>query len=201
MARRFVWTYNPLMGAKTLFTVEQFLQSPEYLSQDSEDGRPCRYELDEGEIIEMPSATIRHNYMGREILMALAIFLRNTKLGEVLYETDVQLDSNTIYSPDVMYWDAQRFATIDQSKVPVLIIPQFVVEIASPSNSFKGLLRRAAKFQRAGVHTVWIVNDDPLEIHVFEPSGRRIVTAGKSLTLPKLLPGFSMEASQLLPPA
>jgi Uma2 family endonuclease len=82
-----------------------------------------------------------------------------------------------------------------------LIVPQFAVEVVSPSNSFKKLLRRATKFQRAGTHIFWIVNDDPLEIHVFEPSGRRIVTSGENLTLPELLPGFSMEASQLLPPA
>jgi Uma2 family endonuclease len=201
MARRSVWTYNNAMATKTLLTVEQFLQSPEYLGQDSLDGSPRQYELDEGELIEMPSANVRHNYLSSELQFYMKSFLKQEKLGQVLAETDVRLDSNTVYRPDVVYWDAEHFAAIDQGTVPVQVIPQLVVEIASPSNSYQELLRRATKYRRAGVHTVLIVNDDPLDIQIFEPSGRRFVNLGESLTLPELLPGFSVEAAQLLPPA
>ena len=189
------------MATKTLLTVEQFLQSPEYLAERTAEGDPRRYELDEGEMIEMCSATIRHNYTRRQILVHMTVFLAQTELGEVFDETDIRLDSNTLYKPDIVYWDAQHAATIDASRIPVEIIPQFVVEVVSPSNTYRELLRRANKYRRAGVDTVWIVNDDPLEIRVFDPSGQRIVTAGESLTLPSLLPGFSLESSRLLPRA
>jgi Uma2 family endonuclease len=189
------------MATKTLLTVEQFLQTPEYIGQDSKDGSPPQYELDEGEVVEMASPNIRHQSIGGEIYLEVGVFAKQTKLGRVFYETDIQLDSNTIYRPDVTYWDAAHFATIDPTQNPVLIIPQFVVEVVSPSNPYRKLMRRAAKFQRAGVHTVWIVNDDPLEIQVFEPSRRRIVTADGTLTVPELLPGFSLPVSQLLPSA
>jgi Uma2 family endonuclease len=185
------------MGTKTLLTVEQFMQLPQYLDQDN----PRRYELDEGEVIEMASATFRHNFIGKQILVPLWRFLGETNLGEALYETEVRLDTHTLYQPDIVYWDAAHVATIDKARTPVWIIPQFVVEVVSPSNSHRELLRRAVKYQRAGVHTVWIVNDDPLEVQVFEPSRRRIVCAGEKLELPGLLPGFSMDVSKLLPPA
>ena len=129
MARRFVWTYNPLMATKTLMTVEQFLQSPEYLAERTAEGDPPQYELDEGEMIEISSATVRHNYTRRQILVPLTVFLGQTELGEAFDETDIRLDSNTLYKPDIVYWDAQHAATIDPSRIPVEVIPQFVVEV------------------------------------------------------------------------
>lgn len=43
---------------------------------------------------------------------------------------------------------------------------------------------------------------DPFAIHVFEVSGgRRLIQAGDILEAPALLPGFSVETSQFLPPA
>ncbi len=114
----------PAMGTKTLLTVEQFLQLPQYLDEEN----PRRYELDEGALAEMPGTTFRHNWIRDEIRFALTTFLRKTKLGVALVETGIQLDSNTLYQPDVVYWDAQHAATIDETSSPVLIVLQLVVD-------------------------------------------------------------------------
>lgn len=145
------------MATKTLMTVGQFLQLPD-------DDEP-RYELVDGELIEMGETTIRQNRIRLLLLMALSSFVRERKLDP---------DSHA------------------------MIIPQLVVEVSSSANSFSGLLRKAVEYQRAGVRTVWIVNDEPLEIHVYEGSKRYIVRAGEKLQAPTLLPGFSLDASELV---
>jgi Uma2 family endonuclease len=150
-------------------------------------------------MIEALGPNLRRRDIRCAILVALSRFLAETTLGEALFGIDIQVDSNTVYHPDVVYWDAQRLATIDQDSVPVQTIPQLVVEVLSSSISYGNLLRKVAAYQRAGVHTLWIVNDDPLEISVFDPSGRRIVTGDGFLRLPELLPGFSLGVAQLLP--
>ncbi len=115
MERKFVCMYKAFMRTEALLTAAQFMQLPQVLDENN----PSHYELDDGELIETPSMTLGQNYIRGEILLALSRFLAETKLGEALHEIDVQLDLNSIYNPDVMYWDAQRFRTIDHYSVPV----------------------------------------------------------------------------------
>jgi Uma2 family endonuclease len=63
------------------------------------------------------------------------------------------------------------------------------------------MLKKARFYQQNGVNTVWVINDDPLEIHVFEGKDRYVVRAGEKLEAPVVLPGFSLAASELLIPA
>jgi Uma2 family endonuclease len=173
--------------------MEQFLQLP--------DDESYRYELWQGELIDVGETTIRHNWVRGELIFLLSCFLERTRLGMVFAETGVQFDSNTLARPDVVYWDAAHFATIEWDRSPIQIIPQFVVEVASPSNSLSRLFRNAEFFLRAGVQVVWVVNRDPFEIHVFEQGkAKRVVRPGEMLEAPAVLPGFSAEVSSLVPP-
>jgi Uma2 family endonuclease len=182
-----------IMATKTLLTVAQFMQLP-----DDED-RPVRRELEQGELVELPSPTFLHNFICQEIVASIRTFAKGTRLGTVLTGTSVQLDSNTVYIPDAVFWDAQHVASIDKEEWLMRIVPQLTVEVASPSNSLSRMLRKARDYRRAGVHTVWVVNADPFEIHVFDPGPRRVITAGQKLEAPDVLPGFSVDPALFLP--
>src|SRR6266581_225225 len=88
------------MGTKTLLTIEQFDQLPE------EEG--VRYELDEGELIVMPTARPRHSLVRDNIADPLRRFVRERGLGEVFRETDVQLSPHTVRIPDAAFVTADR---------------------------------------------------------------------------------------------
>ena len=185
------------MGAKTLLTIEQFLQLPQVRDDDYH-----HYELWQGELVRMGETIPLHNWIRDEIRLLLATFARAAKLGTALCETGIQIDSNTLYRPDVAFWDAAHWACIDLRQSGVEVIPQLVVEVESPSDANVNLFRKADHYVRAGVHTVWVVLENPFEVHVFEAGGgRRIVRAGERLEAPAVLPGFSVDPSQLLPPA
>jgi Uma2 family endonuclease len=181
------------MATKTLLTVEQFMQLP-----DDED-RPIRRELEQGELVELPSPTLLHNRICGKFFVSLTLFAEKKKLGTVVSQTSVRIDSNTVYIPDVVFWDARHAASMDNDEWLMQIVPQLTVEVASPSNSFPRMLRKARDYRRAGVHTVWVVNADPFEIHVFDPGPRRVITAGQTLEAPDILPGFSIDPSLFLP--
>jgi len=109
--------------------------------------------------------------------------LLNAKLGgEILAETGIRFDSNTLLRPDLSYWDAPHLTSIDRDRSPVEVAPQLVAEIVSPSNSLARLFRNAECMIRAGVQVVWIVDRDPFEIHVFEKGQAKRVLASGRLT-------------------
>lgn len=188
--------YNCAMGVKTLLTVDQFLELPQVKNDDYR-----RYELWHGELVEMGETIPFHNWIRDMLARRMASLAEAARLGVVLTETGVRLGSNLMFRPDVVFWDATHWAAVDLRKSGVAIIPQLVVEIQSPSESKPSLFRKKEEYLRAGVHTVWVILEDPYEVHVFETGAAgRIVGAGERLEAPALLPGFSIEPSQMLPP-
>jgi Uma2 family endonuclease len=183
------------MGTKTLMTVGQFLQMPDEESR--------HYELWQGELIDVGETIFDHNWVRDKLLVCITNFLMSLKLGgDVLVETGIQFDSNTLARPDLSYWDAPHLASIDRRRSPVEIVPQLLAEIVSPSNSLPKLFHDAEYFLRAGVLAVWIVDLDPFEVHIFEKGKvRRIVRPGGMLDAPAVLPGFLENVSRFVPPA
>ncbi len=181
------------MGAKTLITVEQFLRLPDEESR--------RYELWQGELVDVGETIFDHNWIRDRLLVCIANFLMSTRLGgEVLAETGIQFDSNTLARPDLAYWDAGHVAAIDRKRSPVEVIPQLLAEIVSPSDSLPRLFRAAEYFLRAGVQVVWVVEPAPFAIHVFEKGAdKRVVRPGDKLEAPSVLPGFSEDAVRFVP--
>src|SRR5258708_4453805 len=97
------------MGTKTLMTMEQFLQLPD---EDS-----YRYELWQGELVDVGETIYDHNWTRDELVLCLKLFLRKVKRGgEAAAETGIRFDSNTLARPDVVYWDAIHLALIDRKR-------------------------------------------------------------------------------------
>jgi Uma2 family endonuclease len=184
------------MGVKTLLTVDQFLELPQVKDDDFR-----RYELWQGELVEMAETIPFHNWIRDELRSALRDVILPARLGVVLVETGVRLDSNTLYRPDVVFWDAQHWSAVDLERSGVDVIPQLVVEVQSPSESWRSLNRKAETYIRCGVRIVWVFLKDPFEVRVFE-KGRpqRTLQGDDLLEAPSLLPGFSIVPSKLLPP-
>jgi len=111
-----------------------------------------------------------------------------------------RLDSNTLYRPDLAFWDAPHWESMNLRKSGGDVVPPLVVEVQSPSETRASVLRKAGKYQHAGVHTTWAILENPYEVRVFE-TGRepRVVLGGQRLEAPTLLPGFSIDPSDLLP--
>ena len=115
------------MGAKTLMTIEQFLQLP--------DEELRRYELWQGELVEVGETVFSHSWIRDKLILIATVLLKAKLGGEVLAETGIQFDSNTVARPDVAYWDAEHLQRIDWEQGPVAVIPQLVVEVLSPSKA------------------------------------------------------------------
>ena len=171
------------------------------LVQDANDD--TRYELIEGEIIEMPPPGEEHGYLTIWLGMFLAQFVSENQLGRVTAESGYysQKDRNTLLSPDIAFRrllpDAEPAS---QRWVPLM--PDLAVEIKSPSNTLAELRRKAAIYLNHGSQLVWIILpasrsaevhrlNAPGEIHIdaIEPDG--------ALCGEGVLPGFELPLAKL----
>src|SRR5580692_5145956 len=106
-------------AAKTLLTAEQFDNYP--FEEDK------RYELDEGELIEMTRPVYRHNAILDDTLFALKVYLRDNRIGLALGSENLYALSPTIrLAPDVAVILGDRREELRNAKV-IPIIPDIVV--------------------------------------------------------------------------
>jgi Uma2 family endonuclease len=173
-----------------LLTVEQFDQLPD------EDCR--RYELDHGELIEVPNSTYQHNEIRGCLESSLRGFLDERRIGEAVAGQDFCLGEDTVRRPDVAFLRTEVASRIDPSKSILDFVPDLVAEIVSPNDTAEQLMRKVDQFLAAGCQCVWVIYPAERKVHAYEPNDQvRVLGVGKSLEAPKALPGFSLPVSEL----
>jgi Uma2 family endonuclease len=183
--------YTGSMSAtKTVLTAEEFDNYP--FEEDK------RYELDEGELIEMTRPAYKHNRVMKKLLVELEIYLRKNPLGEVLVSENLYaLSSNTRRSPDVAVILGDRHEELKDAKV-IPIVPEIAAEVLSPSETPRTIHRKLKQYFAAGVKKVWLIDPESREVEVWTGATLpdRALAVGEALTSP-LLPGFGLPLTEL----
>ena len=178
------------VGARTLLTVEEFEQLP--------DQPGVRFELDRGELVEVSAATYEHNRIRGALESALRVFLAAQRIGEAVAEQEFRLGPDTVRRPDVAFLRSETVARIDKSKSILEVVPDLVAEVVSPNDTAEKLMRKVDQFLAAGCSLVWVVYPAERKVHVYEPNDLvRVLSEGKNVQAPDLLPGFSFPVSRL----
>jgi len=182
------------MATKTLLTIEQ------YNALDEPPG--VRYELDRGELIVTPSPAPTHNIVCGDLCRRLGSWVDEHNLGQVIYEVDVKLAAETVRRPEVMFFRRDRIRDIDLEQVPMLVVPELVIEVISKFDRPDDLMLKVRQYLRAGVQAVWVLYPKTREAHrytpeVLQPSVINAERGGK-FEEPELLPGFSLLLSEIL---
>ena len=177
------------MDRKTLLTADDLEQMPD---------DDMLHELDEGELITMPPASMDHGSQGVEIGRVLKNYVKKHGLGRVYAaDTGFRLNDDTVRSPDVAFVRQDRVATVHRRGFGKGA-PDLAVEILSPSDSIRQLIRKVRQYLAAGCHTVWVLHSERKEVDVYEKSGAdRTLRAEDRLEAPELLPGFSILVGDL----
>ncbi len=168
-----------------------------------ETGDDTRYELIEGELIEMPPPGEEHGYLMIWLGMFLAQYVSENRLGRVTAESGFypKEDRSTLLSPDV------AFRRLDPDAEPasrnwIPLMPDLAVEIKSPSNTIAELRRKAAIYLKHGSRLVWIIvpNTKSAEGHRLDASGEiqtEFISPDGSLAGEDVLPGFALPLAKL----
>jgi len=116
---------------------------------------PYKIELNEFGQVVMSPASIRH-VMFQE---AIARLLRGRLPGGTVLPEFPVMTADNVKAPDVVWISDGLLARVrDETASPVA--PELCVEVASPGNTRKGLLKKKDLYLAAGAREVWICELD-----------------------------------------
>ena len=179
------------MGAKTLLTVEHLERLPETCD--------VSYELDQGELVEVSSATYLHNRIRDRLVQRLMNHLDARKdASEVVAEQWFRLGEDTVRAPDVALIAPSQLPLLEPERRIQPFSPALAIEITSPSDTFDYQARRIEQYLKAGTRAVWIFVAAMPEILIYSVTARPVIlTAEDLLEDAALLPGFSARVEEL----
>ncbi|WP_026527181.1 Uma2 family endonuclease [Butyrivibrio sp. VCD2006] len=126
-----------------------------------------RVELIDGKFYDMASPSQIHQEISRELEFCIAEYIRSRKGKCEMFHApfDVKLyeKKDDIVQPDI-------FVVCDRDKLDGKRCngaPDWIIEIASPSNTTHDYVRKLSLYEKAGVREYWIVNPDDKMITVY----------------------------------
>lgn len=179
---------------------EPVLMTAEELMQLPDDGW-C-YELVEGRLVRMSPTGGRHGRVVMALLRAVDRFVEERHLGLVFpAETGFWIspedEPDTVLAPDLAFVQASRVPDPETTGY-LRIAPDFVVEVASPSQGQAQMGAKARTWLSAGVCLVWIVFPQNRAVQVWRDGElMRVATAQEELSGDEVLPGFIVPVRDL----
>ena len=170
-------------------TAEEFGQM---ITLETED-----YELVDGELIALSSATPRHAMIRGTVEHEIYNYFKRNPVGETLSGVDCRIADCTVRRPDVSVFLGGRLRQIDLNKIPVPFAPDIAVEVLSPSESAIDVHRKVRDYLGAGTQEVWLLDHVNGELFVHTNTIIRLLLGNDVLESP-LLPGFAAAVRELL---
>lgn len=175
-----------------LLTAEQFFELPD-------PGVPT--ELVRGEVMMMNMPGLRHGFVCMNIGFELRLYLRDHDLGRVFGNDSgvvTEHDPDSVRGPDVSYYGYQR---LPREQLPLGYAeakPELVFEVKSPSDPWTALRAKVVEYLKAGVTIVCVADPESESVVVYHAEKQEAIVRGdEPLTLPDLLPGFSVPVRKL----
>ena len=150
--------------------VQQKLYTAGDLWELSHAGDEKRYELDEGELVEMSPTGDAHGIVAGELLRRIGNHVVENDLGDVTAaETGFTLstDPDIVRAPDVGFISKTRLTPLTGKYYP--IAPDLAVEVVSPGDSASQIRRKAAQYLKAGTRMVVFFYPDAKLVDVYRP--------------------------------
>ncbi len=158
-----------------------------------------RGELIRGVLCETMSTGELHGKIVTNLVIELGAFVKPGRLGTLLASDSgvwLERDPDTVREPDIAFTSADRLPLDAWNSGYSEVVPDLVVEVASPGDSRRELNDKALMWLRYGVRLVWVVHPATRTVDVHRPD-EVAVTLGEDESLDGLdvLPGFGCAVS------
>lgn len=156
-----------------------------------------RMALIDGILVQEPDRpSVTHGEICGNVLGELRNFVKPNKLGRVCgNDTSVRLkrSPDTVRGPDVCFFSTARMPPGQRPEGVTDVIPELVVEVRSPSNTWAELLAKVALYLEVGVTAVMLVVPEDETATVYRLNEfHQTFHNGDDVTLPDVLPGFTI---------
>lgn len=154
------------------YTVEDFYNMPEDI----------RAELINGQIVYMASPSRIHQELSGELYNVIKNYIKSKdgkcRVYTASFSVQLRKEDNTVVEPDIS-------VICDLDKLNdrgCLGAPDWIIEIASPSNPSHDYITKLGLFHDAGVREYWIVDAEQRKIHVYNMPDNQFVLSTYAFT-------------------
>lgn len=141
----------------------------------------------------------------KNIMFELEFWVRQNKLGLTFSSsTGFLLPNGAMRSPDGCWVSDERWAKVPQAAknkfLPV--VPNFIVEVRSPSDSLKALQEKMLEWLENGAELGWLIDFKNQQSYIYRPNHSVELIKGfdKKLNGENILKGFEFDLSELKMP-
>ncbi len=167
--------------------VEEYLANSDYEHSEYVDG----------EILELNVGTCPHSSIQANCVVALKLFLRTFGRGRTLPECRCRLiyDGKVRFrQPDVCV----SFHPGARTKSYLEGAPEFVIEIRSPDDTIRFLVRKLEEYFANGCKLAWLIFPEEQTVEVFTPNGHvQVLGPGDTLEGGEILPGLAIAVNEV----
>ena len=138
-----------VVAEKTRLTYEDYAKTPEWE----------RYELIDGELIELTSPRIAHQRFLAKLYRFVSVFVEDNQLGEIfIAPTDIVLDEFNTIQPDIFFVSNERAGIVTPANIQGA--PDLAIEILSPTTRRRDLTVKRDLYAEHGVKEYWLASTD-----------------------------------------
>jgi Uma2 family endonuclease len=159
-----------------------------------------RAELIRGVVKEVPMPGAQHGRICIRVGRFLDEFADKHDLGRVMSnDTFIKLrrDPDTVRGADVCFVSYDRLPRGPIPRGLLDVVPELVVEVRSPSDTWTDVIGKVLEYLAAGVTAVVVFNPDRQAVAVYRTADEEQFTIEQDLTIPDLLPGFAVPVRKL----
>lgn len=159
-------------------------------------------DLVRGQVVRYPLPGAKHGSVCVNAAATVREFSRAHKLGRTMgNDTLIRITPDTARGADVCYLSYARLPKEQPlPDGPLELAPDLVAEVRSPSDLWMDVIEKVLDYLRVGVPVVVVFDPKTESASVFRPGDRQdIFERGQTLTLPDVLPGFSVPVAKLFP--
>ena len=163
-----------------------------------------RGELIRGVLCRTMSTGELHGKIVTNLVVELGVFVKARQLGTIFAsDSGVRLERrpDTVREPDIAFTSVEKLPLDAWNTGYSEVVPDVVIEVASPRDSRRGLNDKAHMWLSHGVRLVWVVQPDTRTIDVYQLN-QAVTTLGDQDALDGLdaLPGFACDVSAVFGP-
>ena len=157
-----------------------------------------RYEIVDGDFVEMATPDVAHGRMQAALCAALSPISAG-KLGVIYLKCNFQLQSDLVRLPDIAFISFNRFpASGEPMENRCLIAPDIAVEIIAPTDYYADVFQKLDEYFKFGVRQVWLVEPERKILTVYRSrKNLTILTEEDELVSDGVLPGFRLKLSEI----
>jgi Uma2 family endonuclease len=172
-------------------TLQEFLALPE-----SDEG----FEFVDGELKPKVSPKFQHSKAQLRLLTFIHDWCEQQQSGRVLPEWAVVLQRrgrDWVPVPDLLYVSFERLPQTWEEDEPCPVVPELVIEIISPGQTFAELTEKATDYLIAGVDRVWVVDTKAQVLTIFRRDALPDTLRVEDSVEDPLLPGLALPIARL----